>query len=61
MNYNEKTMNREVWCPKCKVITRTIKIAPSCDICFSSLITVVRSLVTKELITGTVDSTDYSI
>lgn len=52
MDYNEKTMMREVHCPKCKTYLRTNSIAPKCAICDSRLITVVNSILTNEKITG---------
>ena len=51
MEYNERAMKREVWCPDCKYVTVTSDAAPRCQHCGNKLITVVRSLDWK-IITG---------
>jgi hypothetical protein len=52
LDYNEKTMLRDVICIKCRMIKLTTEVDPHCEICGNIMITTVRSTVTGELITG---------
>lgn len=59
MDYNEKTMRRVVWCPKCKMTTVSLHAGLICSKCNILVITVVDSAVTGITITGTKDKVDY--
>lgn len=50
--YNTEKMNRLVYCYRCKVYSTTEKPDPKCDTCKSNLITVMRSIITGEIIIG---------
>jgi len=49
-HFNEMTMKREVWCPKCDIYHITIEANPKCTTCKSTLITVLYSKMTGERI-----------
>jgi Zn finger protein HypA/HybF involved in hydrogenase expression len=43
---------REVYCPTCKLYTKTNELAPTCELCHNDMLTVVYSVLTGERITG---------
>ena len=47
---------RELYCQICKLYFLSDKAAPKCDVCETILITVVRSVLTGEVITGARDA-----
>lgn len=62
MEFNEKTMLRDVICIKCRVIVRTSEADPHCLVCDNIMITTVRSIITDEVIIRTpTDDKTYKV
>lgn len=59
MDYNESIMSRRLWCRNCKGIWYSNKLAPNCSICKIPLVTVVYSIITNLIITGSTDTVNY--
>jgi hypothetical protein len=52
MDYNERTMKRNVICIKCRLVRETTEASPLCLECGEIMITTIRSTVTGDVITG---------
>lgn len=59
MNYNTEKMLRVLRCKKCQISITSTAIEPRCETCNQRLITVVRSVVTEQQITGMKDEVNY--